>query len=391
MAPISPPTLKTVDAIFEHHRQRWVVQDKPPAGLRPGDAAHYCPRYIWLRHRNCAAATIDGQSSRASDRHFAEVSRTMADLSAIGCELHTTDPTTDGPITYSTANGHIAGTALGVVLGIPDAPKTWHLLAVDIDTGTDFADLGAGGLRHARPAAEAESQIAMHLLGLSHTLYLAVDPATQDIYGERLEADPARAIKLIATAGAAIAANIPPARQTDPATCATCTFRPLCWGSQPPAPALPAPANCRNCVHSTPRRDAEGGRWTCEKHGRDLSGAEQAAACDDHLIIPDLIDAWAKVTDAAYDLLGDWTQYETTDGVHFRNSRREHDYSSRELATLPRPLIGAGTVEEIKAAFPTAEAISAQPEFGSAEDMRRQAAETFHPQPQQPQPQEPRA
>jgi hypothetical protein len=96
--------------------------------------------------------------------------------------------------------------------------------------------------------------------------------------------------------------------------------------------------------------DADNGRWSCAKHGKSLANAEQDAACADHLFIPDMIQ-FATVVDAGLSPDGDWTGYQTADGRVWRNGKSAHSYSSAELARLPAPLVGAGTVEEVKQVF----------------------------------------
>ena len=331
-----------------------------PVAMTPAAAVHACDRFAWLSLHHCEPSD---QFDRRSD---AEASRFIADLRTIGCEVHTTDPTTGvGPITYSAVAGHFAGQVSGVALGLPDSPKIWHVLIIRLGDADD--------LQFIMPEMEAESQVAMNLLGIDRAMYVIIDPSTHAIHGTRFTADTAVATKLLARVASIVGAAEPPPRIADAIPCATCSMQSVCYESMSPAPAVTAPITCRNCVHSTPRTASDGGRWRCDKHARDLSSAEQAAACDDHLIMPHLLEPWATPIDAGYDPAGDWTEYQTKSGVKIRNSRGQHDYASRELAVLPVPLIGAGTVDAAKSHISGCEAIS------SEDDYRSQAAETFQP------------
>ena len=144
----------------------------------------------------------------------------------------------------------------------------------------------------------------------------------------------------------------PPPRFTDNPDhfeCAFCAFRHLCHGGG--SVAVPAPVSCRNCVHATPEMDTGYGRWSCAKHRKTISRQEQDRACPDHLFIPDLI-MFAERDDAGADPGGDWISYRNPDGTTWRNSKGGNDYSSQELAKLPAPMVGAGTVDQVKRVFP---------------------------------------
>jgi len=76
-----------------------------------------------------------------------------------------------------------------------------------------------------------QMQTYMHLMGLTRAMYLAVCKDTDDVYVERVEADPAFAQGLLAKAERVIFAATPPPRiSTDPAwyQCRMCDHAPVC-------------------------------------------------------------------------------------------------------------------------------------------------------------------
>lgn len=197
----------------------------------------------------------------------------------------------------------------GVGVGFPEAPKTWHLIEFKTHSLKSFTSLKKDGLQKSKPRHWAQMHTYMHLAGLERGMYLAVCKDNDEIYQERLHADPAEGIRLVARAGRIIAAERPPSRIAHTAEwheCRFCDHRPTCWEG-----ALPA-RHCRSCMFSTPVAD---GAWHCAKHDKSLTLAEQRAGCPAQRMIPDLVAG--DQVDGAED--GAWIEYRMKDGTTWRD------------------------------------------------------------------------
>lgn len=281
-----------------------------------------------------------------------EEGRIVANLRAIGCEVHDVDEAGE-QFAVTALAGHFKGHSDGVALGIPEAPKTWHLCEFKTHNAKSFAALVSKGVKAHKPEHFAQMQVYMRLMSLTRAIYIAVNKDTDELYSERTDHDEIESAKLMAKAERIIKAPEPPERiNTDPESwaCKFCASKQLCHNHDPSAPAVQSAVNCRNCIHATPEFDGDA-RWSCDRHKKTLSQADQIKACPDHVFIPALL-TFAKPVDGGDDqAIGVWIEYERADGHKFRVSRSPNDYTSAELTELPAALVGNGTVDEVKTVF----------------------------------------
>ena len=221
----------------------------------------------------------------------------------------------------SFCGGHFRGHCDGVAQGLPEAPKTPHLLEFKTHSSESFNELRNKGVREAKPVHYDQMQVYMHGLELTRALYLAVNKDTDELYSERLEYSQSHALAIIARAESIIAANEPPPRCSDnPAyyLCKMCEFAPICHGQQMPC------VNCRTCTHSTPDMKNDDGRWICALAEQDIPDDVQYIGCDMHLYIPAFLQARnASVADASPE--ENWIEYVLENGKSFRNGPRDDD------------------------------------------------------------------
>jgi hypothetical protein len=237
-----------------------------------------------------------------------EEERFVEDLRRIGVEVHDVDPETGRQFSFSDFGGHFAGSIDGAALGIIEAPATWHLVEFKTFNSKRFELLKKHGVKSAAFEHYCQMQIYMHYLGFERAFYLSVCKDSDELYGERLNADPALAELLKEKARRIIASNQPSSRiSEDPGwwKCKLCDHSLTCHSGQPPE------VHCRTCLHSTP---VDSG-WRCEKHNQMLSKAEQERGCSDHLYIPHLLP-W-EVADASADAV----EYRLLDGTALHNGR----------------------------------------------------------------------
>ena len=237
----------------------------------------------------------------------------------------------------------------GCVLGILEAPKTWHVFEGKTHNAKSFTKLIEEGVEKSKPQHYAQCQCYMHLTGMTRTLYLAVNKDTDELYSERIHYDPAVCACLLECAGRIITSTTPPERiatRPDFYQCKWCDARVICWGIQEEGKyqALPVPAiSCRQCCHATPMMDGDA-RWVCEKHKRGLSEVDQEKACDDHLCLPGLF-AFAEPT--GYN--NNWIEFTNeADGKKWLHGNTQVSFSTKELMQLSQQQLSIGMITDTK-------------------------------------------
>lgn len=343
------PTLMAMDgALIERQRDQ-----KPRAYLGMSQIGRPCERELWYSFRWVEPVSFDATSlKRFDDGHRTEevIARRMRMVE--GIELHTIDPSTGNQIRVSDFGGHFSGYLDGVVLGLLQAPKTWHVWECKATNDTKLAQLGKLKADLGEKAALAEwdatyfaqAQAYMGYIGMSRHYLIATSPGGRTQDAVRTDADPVAFAQIKAKALRIIQSDTPrPKLSTDPAfyQCKMCSFASTCHAGKVPQ------VNCRTCAHATP--DTARGGWHCARHQRHMTTDEQRVGCDQHRFIPALIP-FAKVVDG--DEAANWVEYQKPDGTRFKNgSPTLGMYSSHELRAAQPNSIGEPTTEAIKSRF----------------------------------------
>lgn len=350
MAKLNLEPSPTVQAIYQSYERK--NASRPQRRLGASSIGQPCSRRTFYDFRwgGIGGAGFDGRMLRLFETgHLAE-SRFADNLKAIGCEVHLFDSTTNEQFTFTAIGGHFVAKIDACVLGIPEAPKTWHNTSFKTHSEKSFNELAKKGVREAKPEHYAQLMVEMHLSGMERGLYLAVNKNTDELYSERIHYNKAEGEALIDYARSIVSASDAPPRgfdDPDKYPCTLCPHRQICWPSIPPHPAVVTKVSCRNCVHATAVVDESNvGIWKCERHAKTLSETEQLAACDDHLFLPSFI-AFAQVEDATKDAI----HYRTNDNRTFTNGRKDGEYKSIELTVIPHTLVAANKfVDSLKSA-----------------------------------------
>jgi hypothetical protein len=323
----------TVQKIYKYHERRDAA--KPPRTGRLGASiiGHHCDRYMWYSFRKLFKKKFDGRMLRLFETgHLAEP-RFVDELRGIGCVVEPVDPETGDQFMFTAHGGHFVCYLDAIIMvGVPEAPKAMHIGEFKTMGGTedqkskDFEKVQKEGVRAAKPEHYAQMMVGMGLSQIDRALYLACKKATDELYSERVRFDKDEYEQILARALTIINSIKPLERfadRPDDYRCKWCDARALCWAVD----TVPLPdVTCRSCCHATPELDGTA-RWSCAKHEKDLTGAEQRAACDEHLIIPWLLN-FAEVADAGED----WIEFKnTTDGAVWRHGKHDGMISTKEL------------------------------------------------------------
>lgn len=345
MPDIPSPNYQTAAAIFAAYEAREAATP-PRQYLGASVIGHHCARYLWLSFRLARRERFDGRLLRLFQRGHREEQFFIDDLRAIGVTVHETDPSGQ-QFAVSAHGGHFRGHMDGACIGLPEAPRTWHVLEFKTHNAKSFAKLEKEGVQEAKYMHWAQMQVYMALTGMERAMYMAVNKDNDAIYAERIEHDGKAAQAILHRAEQIIFADEPaPPISSDPAwwECKFCHFHPICHGTAAPAPT------CRSCAHITPERD---GTWTCERHSiRPLAFEHQLQGCQAHRFIPILLENWAELLGG--DDASNVVRYRNrATGAEFQNAEGgANDYSSIEIhAAEDKRIIGDAFANELKARF----------------------------------------
>lgn len=337
--PASVTESQTVTAIYSWWEGKL---ERPRAYLGASAIGRECERELWFGFRWCGTAKQpwSGRMLRLFNRGHREEPVFTEELRGIGCDVRDVDPGTGEQFRFKAVGGHFGCGLDGVALGVPEAPKTWHLLEYKTAGAKPFAVLKKDGVAKAKPEHFAQMQVNMKLSDLTRALYLVVNKDTDELYSERVRFDEVEATRALAKAERIIYSPEPLSRLSeDPSfwKCKGCAMASVCHGS-----ALP-PVSCRTCVHATPEPDGDG-RWSCGWWKDDAGKPStipldaQREGCDQHRYIPALLAKWGEAVDASE--AEGWIEYRAADGLIFRNGAwAAGSYTSRELAACATPAV----------------------------------------------------
>lgn len=275
-----------------------------------GDA---CDRKLWYAFRWAHdPETHEGRMLRLFETGHVEEARLVADLQRAGMVVDAVDPATGEQYAVRFAGGHGGGHTDGEVEGVPEAPKTRHLLECKTHNHKSFTALKRLGVAAHKPMHYAQMQVYMHLRGLTRALYVALNKNDSEIYVERVEYDAAAALALMAKGERIVSSDHAPTKLHEDPThkmawaCGYCPARALCHDG------AFATRSCRTCLHATAHLDGDA-RWSCARHKRDLTVEDQRAGCPQHLFLPDLVPGEQIDADEAAETI----TYRLRDGAAF--------------------------------------------------------------------------
>lgn len=344
----------TVDAIYTHWKKQG-DSESMRTYLGASSIGGSCERALWYSFRHASKPEFDGRMYRLFARGDLEEARAVADLRAIGCTVHEGD--SDGnQFEVSDIGGHLKGHLDGALIGLPEAPKTWHVLEIKTHNAKSFRDVKSKGVEKSKITHYAQMQVYMHLTGMTRALYFACNKDSDELYVERVRYDKPYATGLMERAERIITATEPPARISDGPdyfACKMCGAQDICHGTTNPTLNVPA-LSCRQCCYSTPKLDGCA-RWYCEKHGKSLSKQDQTNPCEDHLTTPGMLPLHEPTGGGIDEQTGNQFITYTTgaEGSEFawKHGRGGDAYSSRDLIKLPVAMLYDGMVSEAKKKF----------------------------------------
>lgn len=278
MAPLPKPRASTVAAIYRAYEDANSQRDGKTISV--STLADECSRKLFYDFRWVSPhEDIPGRTLRIFETGVMEEERWIENLRMIGCDVVDRDPVTGNQIRVELADGHVGGYLDCEVLGLPEAPKTWHVGEIKSHNLKSFTALRKDGVKKAKPLHYGQIQTYMHARGRDRGIYLAVCKDNDELYAERLHLDVEYVLRLLARAERIVAAHEPPPA-IETFACQWCKHKGICREDAWPR------SNCRTCLYSAPE---SGGAWSCARFNKPLSLAEQKAGCPAHLTLPGLV------------------------------------------------------------------------------------------------------
>ena len=354
-----PEQSVTVQKIYEWHEKQEEKRKGPHQGrLGASVIGRPCDRSLWYSFRGLVDKKFEGRMLRLFETGHLEEPRLVKELRGIGCTVHEVDSNTGKQFEFTALGGHFVCHPDAAILGLPEAPKTWHIGEFKTMGGTedqkskDFEKVKADGVKRAKPEHYAQMQIGMGLSGMTRAIYIAKKKATDELYSERVKYDCADFQNLISRAEQIIKSNAPLERcsnRPDDYRCKFCDAFSLCWatgGTETPEVKYAVHIKrktCQSCCHFTYELNGENAQWSCSYN------KEQKGACDGHLLLPGLV-SFAEATDGNTE--ENWIEFTSHDtGVVWKHGNGEGMWTTEELLRTPIGLVGDKAVQQIKDNF----------------------------------------
>jgi CRISPR/Cas system-associated exonuclease Cas4 (RecB family) len=332
-------------AMADFRKQHGVPE--PDNGMRPHLGASIigreCEREIWYKFRWIDREVFDGRKLRLFETGHLEEPRLIANLKAIGVDVRDRDPS-GAQYRIDAVGGHFGGSMDGVAVGVPEAPKTWHVCEFKTASEKSFKEIKAKGVKIAKPEHYAQMTVYMGFTALDRAIYIVKNKNTDELHVERVEFDADLFKRLVDKATRIIQAKEPPVRLSQDPTfwkCKSCPFYQHCHNTAVPLPT------CRSCAHATPEL-AGHQRWSCAKWNADIPAQHQESGCGEHRFIPALLEKLGEPVDAKDDEVA----YRKANGTVFVNGSSKGAYTSKELrAAQDKNAIGEPNVNAAKKMF----------------------------------------
>ncbi|WP_311276130.1 PD-(D/E)XK nuclease family protein [Methylobacterium sp. WCS2018Hpa-22] len=288
MVAIPPPLSLTVDAIYEAYAAAR-SNSYEGLGISVSTLGEECDRSLWYSFRWASAPEkITGLKAITFETGEVEEGRLLNSLRMIGCEVIEHDEK-GRQERVSAVFGFVRGKIDGKVLGLREAPKTWHVVECKSAKEEYYKPVEkAQSVRVGYYSHYVQLNIYCHLLGYDRGYYMLRNKNTGKIYAERIVTDHEDAMRLLSRAERIITLHEPPAKlHEDPKKkvafkCGFCRHKPICHEG------AFARANCRTCLHATAER-LENATFSCARWVKPLTPDEQREGCGAHLYLPALV------------------------------------------------------------------------------------------------------
>jgi hypothetical protein len=292
--------ISRIGAMVDEFHERMGSLERPRPYLGVSLLGHNCDRYLWLIFRWVVREQFSGRMLRLFRRGQDEERSIVRDLICAGLSMEFT-----GENQCTVDFGcFIKGHPDGIALGVPEAPKTPHIVEMKTHNKKSFDELENNGVQKSKPRHYDQMQVYMLGRNLNRALYYSVCKDDDRIHSERVRLDKDHAERLVRRGKTiALQETIPAPLSADPSwyECKWCPCYSFCHQTnQMSADNI----SCRSCALSTPK---ENGTFYCEKFCGEIPLDTQYDGCASHVLHPDLVP-WKLVREkctewtAAYEI-----------------------------------------------------------------------------------------
>ena len=289
----SDPTLEAMNKAMELKQQL----EKPRNYLGASEIGADCERYLFYSFRNASKRIIPAKGIKAIEDGYLQEDVTIARLRALPfIELVNTDGTFDkddkpNQIGFEMLLGHFKGHCDGMIKGLLQAPKTWHVFehkANDKKFNELKKNIGIHGEKEALYNTDqvyyAQAQIYMHAFEVERHYLVACLPGGRDHVSCRTEYKRAYAERMIEKAKNIIFENWTiPAKISDKREffkCSWCDMKGICHDGDFPD------VHCKTCRY---RECIDGGKSLCLNTETVIEDSLLNVGCKNHIFNPALM------------------------------------------------------------------------------------------------------
>ena len=268
--PNLPSTLNAIDEHLEQSLSEWMREHCGASGI-----GNPCERAIYYSFRWVTAQSHSGRLLRLFRRGQGEEISFVDDLRSVGITV-SEGPAPGKQWRFGEFGGHFGGSMDAAILGLVEAPKTWHVGEFKTSNKKGFDDLLKHGVKKSKPVHFAQMQVYMHYFGMTRAVYIVVCKDDDRRYLERIEYDRYYAGELEEKARRIIFATEPPPKiseRPDYYLCKWCDHYEVCHQDGMPE------MNCRTCSYSEPTQT---GKWQCNKHDDLIQLSTQKTGCEEY-------------------------------------------------------------------------------------------------------------
>ena len=270
LLPGLPTTLNTIDSHIEQTQSDWMREHCGASGI-----GNPCERAIYYSFRWTTKPEHSGRLLRLFRRGQDEEQVFIDDLRAIGLTV-SEGPEPGKQWRFGDFGGHFAGSMDAAILGLIEAPKTWHVGEFKTANKKSFDDIVKNGVKKSKPLHFAQMQMYMHWSAMKRAVYIVTCKDNDRRYLERIEYNRYYAGELEEKAKRVIFAKTPPPKlseRPDYYLCKWCDHYEVCHQDGDPE------VNCRTCSYSEPTL---AGKWQCNRHNDLIQLSTQKTGCEDY-------------------------------------------------------------------------------------------------------------
>jgi hypothetical protein len=293
--PMEDPTLAAADAALEARGA-----ERQARGYLGMSGIGGCQRKSFYQFIMAGVLPFPFATLKKFEDGFRTEDLTIDRLRAVlGLTLIDRDIDTGRQIAVHDFDGHYRGHLDFEVLGLLQAPKTWHVGECKAVSDKVFAEFKRLKEKHGEKDTLENWNQTYYAQAQSYMLYrkrkrhwMVVSTAGGREWDScRTDFNKEKALVYVERARRIIYDRVVPPRISDNKDywlCRICESRAVCHGGKAPK------RNCRTCIHADPVEDSG---WRCTRHDKPLSMSDQMAGCGDQRYKPELVPGEVKYVD----------------------------------------------------------------------------------------------